>query len=125
MRYFVQPFDYFGEPVENQLSPEYYMRTLTKVDDLRKHLRDAFHPDGSLDVKKFLHECSSYHGFSGGDYGICIFPGGKVEMKYTIFRKIKWKGKDEDPDIDDSTMWWCELKIWLDKKDVIKIFKVK
>ena len=126
MRLFVPPFDHFGEAVEDQQTPEYYAKKLSKIQHLREHFGSQCFVDddinGKLDKKKFLKECQTYHGYGGGDRGIDIRPGGKVELYYAIFQGYNYNKHNEGH--KDYRTWYigtCNLRIWLDIKDVMKI----
>ena len=124
MRYFVQPFSIFGEDDKQKFSDEFYMRALSKVEHIRSHIgKRCFNEDGTLNEKKYLQECSTYHGSGQGHRSICLFPGGNIEMQYAIFFEFNPdRGKKEHPKQGTYYFNKCELKIWLDKKDVLKLF---
>jgi hypothetical protein len=117
MRYFVQPFDHFGEDVSQQFSPEFYMHALAKVSHIKEFLAlDSWGKPFS--EKTYKETCASYRGCYGSEWGMCVKPGGELEIEYDIF-KTKIYG-------DDGRYWSdsCKLKIWLTKQDVFKIMKI-
>lgn len=115
MRYFVQPFENFGVDMKYQLEPEVYMELLAKVSDVKEFLGSDLYGK-PMTKERYKEICSSYRGSYGTDYGMCVKPGGELEIEYSIF---------EIKNFTDPHKRWdgrCRLRIWLTKQDVYKLY---
>ena len=114
MRYFVPSFELFGESDENRFSPEFYMHTLAKV----SHIKEFLALDGNtvFSEKVYNKICKSYRGCYGTDSGMSVKGDGTLEIEYDIFKTKNYNG--------DDRVWTgsCKLKIWLTKKEVLKLY---
>ena len=116
MRIFIQPFDHFGEE-PSILPPEWYYRQFAKISHIKEFINSGiWHKP--FTVERYKELCASYSGSYGDTCGICVKPGGVLELEYTMFHTIADRG---DRRYNDR----CRLKIWLDKKDVFKVMGIK